>query len=122
MANTLRRLLIALGAPRDQSPHFYQDVALTVPFVIGGLIALSLAAEGKFGLMFWMSVIVCALAVIPATKRGILLGSLFAFAGVRFALAFIITMNWSMLAVSILCLAVTIVVIASDKSDYTAHK
>jgi hypothetical protein len=122
MSKTLRRLLIALGAPRDQSPQFYQDVALTVPFVIGGLIAFSLAAEGKFGLMFWMSVIVSALAVFPARKRGILLGGLFAFAGVRFAFAFIVTMNWSMLAVSILCLAVTIIIVASDKSDYAAHK
>jgi hypothetical protein len=117
MDRLLEWVLVRLGAPKGESPRLYRDLALAFPFVFGSLIAGSLAFEGKFSIIFWVCLGASGIALVFATRRGVLLGGLCLFAAIRFVVAFVFTRQGSMLLAAGLCAVVAYGIAASDKSD-----
>ena len=117
MDRLLEWVLVRFGVPKGESPRLYRDVALAFPFVIGSLIAGVLASEGKFSIVFWICLGACGTALVFATRRRVLLGGLFLFAAIRFAVAFLFSRRASMLLAAGICAAVVYGIAASDKSD-----
>ena len=118
MEALLKRTLIAFGAPADESPLFYRDIGLALPFILAVFIALSLAIDVRFGLAFFVCVGVAILCLRLATRRLALIGSVFIVAAVRFAIAWVTAFHVTTLVAGVTCAVVGLWIAKRDTSQY----
>jgi hypothetical protein len=115
----IARVVVFLGAPKDESPRFYRDLALSFPFVLCVVGAIFLAAESRFAIRFWVYAGIAAACGGMATKRSVLVGILFGIAAIRFTFAFVVSGRFGMLAVAALCGALALGMATLDKTGYS---
>ena len=76
-------LIRCLGADEGQPPHYYRDLLLGLPFILGALMAFVLALELRFSKTFWICSSIAAVCLLFARERWALIGGLFAFVAIR---------------------------------------
>jgi hypothetical protein len=118
MERLLKRVVVALGAPDDESPLFYRDIGLALPFILAVFVALSLAIDVRFGIAFVVCVGVALVCMRFATKRLALVGSVFIVAAVRFAIACLTEFRVTTLVAGVTCAVVGLWIAQRHTGEY----
>jgi hypothetical protein len=118
MERLLKRVVVAFGARDDESPLFYRDIGLALPFILAVFIAVSLGLERRFGVGFVACVIVAMVCLQLATKRRALVGSVFIVSAARLGMACVSAFRATTLIAGMTCAVIGLWIASRDTGEY----
>ena len=111
------RVTRALGAPGGQPPRYYRDTALSIVFTPAVIVVMLSVESSKFNGAFVVACAIAAGCLWLAKVRRVLFGAAIAFAGLRFAFAFLVTQRLVALLFAIGCGVAVWAILATVPDD-----